>query len=59
MDAISKKWIANAFRTDPVNPEETKKAIEDLYSVSGLKKPRVVVPSPLVMAFAAGAASWI
>ena len=57
----SKLWIARAMRTTPVDVAEITEAIEGLYRVSGLKRPRVVVvPSPLVMAFGygAGAAIW-
>ncbi len=60
MDAISQDWIAEAYRTDPADPAQVKDAIDALYSFSKLKPPRVVlVPSPLVMALAGGAASWI
>ncbi|MFG1198378.1 DUF6745 domain-containing protein [Xanthobacter aminoxidans] len=53
-------WTARAFRTDPIVPDRIIPAIEGLYSAAGLKKPRVViVPSPLVMAFAHGAAAAI
>ena len=49
-------WIKRIMRTEPADYEKLKVAIEGLYEVSGLKKPRVVlVPSPLVMAFAYGA----
>ncbi len=57
---VSECWIKNAMRTDSVNPEKIVPAIEKLYEVSGLKKPRVVVvSSPAMMAFAGGAAAWI
>ena len=53
-------WIARAFRTEPIEPGKIIPAIEGLYEVSGLKKPRVIiVPSPLVMAFAYGASAAI
>ena len=49
-------WIKRIMRTEPANYEKLKTAIEGLYEVSGLKKPRVIlVPSPLVMAYAYGA----
>jgi len=49
-------WIKRIMRTEPADYEKLKAAIEGLYEVSGLKKPRVIlVPSPLVMAFAYGA----
>ena len=60
MDLITQKWIKNAFRTEPINKDKITKAIKDLYKVSGLKEPRVVVaPSPYVMALAYGLASGI
>jgi hypothetical protein len=53
-------WIARAMRTAPIEPNKIIPAIEGLYAVSNLKKPRVViVPSPLVMAFAYGAAAAV
>ena len=60
MDEHAKLWIARAMRTDPIEPEKIIPAIEGLYRVAGLKKPRVVIaPSPLVMAFAYGASAAI
>ena len=60
LDAHAKKWIDNALSTEPTDHVALKAAIEQLYEVSGLKKPRVViVPSPLVMAFAGGFSSAI
>ncbi len=60
MDDHVKLWTARAFRTDPIEPEKIVPAIEGLYAIAGLKTPRVViVPSPIVMAFAYGAASAI
>lgn len=48
------------MRTDPIDPDKIIPTIESLYAVAGLKKPRVIiVPSPLVMAFAYGAAAAI
>jgi Zn-dependent protease with chaperone function len=48
------------MRTDPIDPAKIVPAIEGLYAAAKLKKPRVViVPSPLVMAFAYGASAWI
>jgi len=60
MDAITKKWIGRAFQTGPVNRNELIRAIADLYKSAGLEVPRIViVPSPLVMAFAYGlSAGW-
>ncbi|MCX7898508.1 MAG: hypothetical protein N2444_00195 [Methylocystis sp.] len=56
----TKLWIKRAFRTEPIEPEKIIPAIEGLCEAAGLKKPRVViVPSPLVMAFAYGAAAAI
>ncbi len=60
MAAHSQTWIGYAFRTTPIEPDKIVPAIEGLYEVAGLKKPRVViVPSPMVMVFAYGAASII
>jgi cytoskeletal protein RodZ len=60
MEEHSKLWIDRAFRTAPIEPEKIVPAIETLYAAAGLKKPRVVVvSSPLVMAFAYGAAAAI
>jgi len=53
LDAHTKKWIANAMRTDSVVPSRVYASVKALYKASGLKEPRViVVPSPIVMAFA-------
>jgi len=60
MDIIAQDWINVAMRTDPIEPEKIVPALEALYAAADLKKPRVViVPSPMVMAFAYGAAAWI
>ena len=60
MDAIAKEWTGIAFRSEPIEADKIIQAIEGLYEVAGLKKPKVViVPSPLVMAFAYGASAWI
>ena len=60
MDEHAKLWISRAMRTTPVDLEEITAAVHDLYVAAGLKKPRVVLaPSPLVMAFAYGAATVI
>ena len=60
MDGHARLWIARAMRTDPIEADKIIPAIEGLYRVAGLKKPRVViVPSPLVMAFAYGASAAI
>jgi hypothetical protein len=60
MDEHTKLWISRIMRTDPIEPDKIIPAIERLYEVSDLNKPRVViVPSPLVMAFAYGASSAI
>ena len=60
LDAVAKEWIDIAMRTDPIEPDKIIPAIEGLYAAANLKKPRVViVPSPLVMAFAYGASTWI
>jgi len=55
-----KLWTARAFRTEPADPAKLVPAIEGIYAAAGLKKPRVVIaPSPLVTAFAYGAAAAI
>ncbi len=55
-----KLWISRAFRTGRTDPAELMPAIEGIYAAANLARPRVViVPSPLVMAFAFGAASAI
>jgi hypothetical protein len=60
MDVIAQRWIAEAFRTDPVNPGAVADAMIGLYAAANLKPPRVVVvPSPRVMAFAYGASAAI
>ena len=60
MKAHAELWINRAMRTDPIEPDKIVPAIKSLYTVSGLKEPRVViVPSPRVMAFAGGFASAI
>lgn len=47
------QWVAYPLRTAPIEPDATIPAIESLYALAGLGKPRVViVPSPGVMAFA-------
>jgi hypothetical protein len=56
----AQRWINVALRTAPIEPDKIVPAIEGLYRVAGLPRPRVViVPSPLVMAFAYGAAAAI
>ena len=60
MDEHAKVWISRAMRTDPIEPDKIIPAIKALYAAAGLKEPRVVIaPSPLVMAFAYGAAAAI
>lgn len=56
MKAHSDMWIKRIMRTEPADYDMLKPAIEGLYEASGLKKPKVIlVPSPIVMAFAYGA----
>ena len=56
----TKRWIANAMRTDQADPDEVRAAIIGLYAAADLPAPRVVlVPSPRVMAFAGGVAAAI
>ena len=60
LDQVAQEWTRIAYRTDPIIPEKIIPAIEGLYAAAGLKKPRVVIAtSPLVMAFAYGAAAWV
>ena len=60
MTAVAKEWAAVAMRTTPIDPAKIIPAIEKLYAAAQLKKPRIViVPSPLVMAFAYGASAAI
>ena len=60
LDEHARLWIKRAFRTDPIDPEKIKPAIRGIYAAAGLQDPIVViVPSPLVMAFAYGAAATI
>ena len=60
LDEHALAWISNAMRTDTCDRAKLTAAIRDLYRVSGLKEPRVViVPSPLVMAMAGGFAAAI
>lgn len=57
----TKRWIDNAMSTEPVNHDRLTAAIKSLYAAANQKEPRVViVPSPIVMAFAGGfsAAVW-
>lgn len=61
---IVDKWIKNAFRTKPMTEEDREKcreAILKMYALAKLKPPKniVFVPSPFVLRFAAGYASWI
>ena len=60
MDAITQEWIGIAMRTDPIDPAKITPAIHALYAAADLPAPRVViVPSPLVMAFAYGASAAV
>ena len=60
MDDIAREWTKIAMRTDPIRPDKIVPAIHALYAAAGMPCKRVViVPSPLVMAFAYGAAAWI
>jgi len=60
MDEHAKLWITRAMRTAPIEPDKIISAIEGIYAAANLKKPRIViVPSPLVMAFAYGASAAI
>ena len=60
LDGVAAEWIGIAMRTAPIEPDKISAAIKGLYEAASLKAPRVViVPSPLVMAFAYGASAWI
>ena len=60
MAAHSRLWIERAMRTTPIDRDKITTAIKGIYSASGLKEPRVVVvPSPIVMAFAYGLSAAI
>src|SRR3990167_6158870 len=60
LKAHAELWIERAMRTTPIEKDKITLAIEGLYNVSGLKKPRIViVPSPLVMVLAGGIASAV
>src|SRR5260221_13332888 len=60
LDAHAQLWIKRIMRTTPIEPDKIVPAIEELYAVAGLKKPRiVVVPSPLVASLSSGLASSI
>ena len=60
MALVAQDWIKIAMRTDPIMPEKIIPAIEGIYVTAKLKKPKVIiVPSPLVLAFAYGASAWI
>ena len=60
LDAHAQLWVGRALRTAPIEPDKIVPAIEGIYAAAGLKKPRVViVPSPLVMAMAYGAAAAV
>jgi hypothetical protein len=60
MDEHARLWISRAMRTAPIEPDKIVPAIKGLYAAAGLKEPRVIiVPSPLVMAFAYGASAAI
>ncbi len=53
-------WISRAMRTDPIEPDKIIPAIKGIYAAANLKEPRVIiVPSPMVMAFAYGASTAI
>ena len=60
LSAISERAIKAAFRTEPADFCKLEKAIHALYACAGLRHPRVVlVPSPMVMAYAYGASAAI
>lgn len=58
MKDCAQVWTLRALRLAPIEPEKIARAVGGLYRVAGLAAPRVVVvSSPLVMAFAYGAAA--
>jgi len=60
LDEHANLWKGRILRTEKIIPEKIIPAIEGIYAAAGRKKPRVIiVPSPIVMAFAFGAASSI
>ena len=60
LDKHVKLWIDRIMRTDPIEPDKIIPAIKELYKVSGLKEPRVIiVPSPFVAYLAGGLSSAI
>ena len=60
MDKITEKWISTAYRTEPIDVDKIGRSIKSLYESANLAEPRVVVvSSPLIMAFAYGAAAAI
>ena len=60
IDQHATLWIDRAMRMDPIESDKIIPAIEGLYRHAGMKAARVIiVPSPLVMAFAFGAAAAI
>lgn len=43
-----KKWIKIGLSTEPANKEKTEKAIEEMYKIAGLQKPKIIwYDSPL------------
>ena len=60
MDAHANLWIERAYRTAPIDPDKIIPAIRGIYSAAGMNAPRVViVPSPIVLAFAYGLSAAI
>jgi hypothetical protein len=56
----SDKWVAVALKTGVGDRREIHQACIELYKTAGLEPPSVViVPDPIIMANAAGAAAWI
>jgi hypothetical protein len=56
----SKLWISRALRTEPANEQRIVRAIKDLYKVSNLADPAVVlVSSPVVASVAGGMAAGL
>lgn len=60
LETLAGKWLAIAASTEPVDAPRATTAVRALYSVCGLKEPRVVIVSgPIVMALAGGLAAAI
>lgn len=60
LDQHAQLWIERSRRTSQIEPDKIIPAIKGIYAAAGLKEPKVIiVPSPVVMAFAYGASATI